>query len=260
MIVYCTVDFEVKGKLDQSMTDEREARNHQPKMWKLILRSLPLLGMLCAAGYLIFSGENISAQYLAEFTPASYPLAIGFFLLAYALKTLSLVFPLAVLFIAAGMVFPIWLALLVNVCGLVLSMVMGYFIGLLSGSGLADRLMTNYPRLQALKTLRQRSVFLFSYTVRAVGIFACDLVSMYMGAVQAPFRPFLLGSLLGLAPGMLAQTLLGTTILKPGSPLFWVFAIGAVVIAIGSSLLYYYYVRKKGTRSNQDGAEEKNEE
>ena len=132
-------------------------------------------------------------------------------------------------------------------CGLTLSVTIGYYTGRFYGSSMAKQFLANYPRLQALKTFRQRSDFLFSYVVRAVGVFACDIISMYMGAVRAPFRPFLFGSLLGIAPGMLAQTLLGSTILQPNSPLFWVFASGAVVVAIASSLWYYFYVgRKKG--------------
>lgn len=240
------------------MIDKFETQNHYTGKGKLFLRSLPLLGILCVAGYWLFSKENISAQTLVDWAPDKYPLAIGFFLLAYVFKTLSLVFPLAVLFIAAGMVFPIWLALLVNLCGLTLSITIGYFTGRFSGSGWAKQFLENYPRLQVIKKFRQRSDFLFSYTVRAVGVFACDIVSMYMGAVRAPFRSFLFGSLLGIAPGMLAQTLLGSTILQPDSPLFWVFASGAVVVAIVSSLCYYFYVRRKDRQDSQTAfAEEK---
>ena len=118
------------------------------------------------------------------------------------------IFPLLVLYAAAGQVFSLPTALLVNLSGLVICETLPYWIGKRCGTELAEKLRRKYPKLSVLETLHQRGSLPFAALTRAVGIVPGDLASLYFRAVGLPYVPYLAGSLLGLLPMMVADTLL----------------------------------------------------
>jgi uncharacterized membrane protein YdjX (TVP38/TMEM64 family) len=75
---------------------------------------------------------------------------------------------------------------------------------------------------------------------------------MYLGATQTSFWQNLLGGMLGILPGMILATLMGSSIQDPGSPAFWISAILRVTLAALSILLYYAYRRKLSKKTAND--------
>lgn len=162
----------------------------------------------------------------------------------YAVKSLSVFFPLLVLYAAAGQVFTLPKAILVNIIGMVICESIPYGIGRLSGTSLSEKLREKYPKLLVLETLHEGGSFPLAALTRAVGIVPGDLASLYFGAVKLPYFPYLWGSLIGLSPMMVADTLLGKGIGGAMSPeLLAAFGI-SVLIAV-MSLLFCRNVLKK---------------
>ena len=186
----------------------------------------------------------VRLQPLSDVMPEKPRQAALVFWGCYAVKSLSVFFPLLVLYAAAGRVFPLSKALLVNLIGLVICESIPYGIGRLSGTSLAAKLREKYPKLLALETLHQRGSFPLAALTRAVGVVPGDLASLYFGAVRLPYFPYLMGSLTGLLPMMVADTLLGKGIGGAMSPELLA-AWGISVLIAAASLLFCRNVLKK---------------
>ncbi|HJE69036.1 argininosuccinate lyase, partial [Pseudomonas oryzihabitans] len=64
-----------------------------------------LLTLIC-----LFFLRDLTVEELLHYTPESLPLAAAALLALYAFKSLSVVFPLSVLYVASGIIFPLWMA------------------------------------------------------------------------------------------------------------------------------------------------------
>ena len=182
----------------------RRKRAHR-QYWKWLPIGIMLLCMI----WFLEKGRSISWQELSSLMPETVWQAELLFWGCYAVKSLSVFFPLLVLYAAAGQVFSLPTALLVNLSGLVICETLPYWIGKRCGTELAEKLRRKYPKLSVLETLHQRGSLPFAALTRAVGIVPGDLASLYFGAAGLPYIPYLAGSLLGLLPMMVADTLLG---------------------------------------------------
>ena len=202
---------------------------HPRRQW---WKWLPAAAMLLCILLFFWKGRSLSRQAALVFWGC------------YAVKSLSVFFPLLVLYAAAGRVFPLSKALLVNLIGLVICESIPYGIGRLSGTSLAAKLREKYPKLLALETLHQRGSFPLAALTRAVGVVPGDLASLYFGAVRLPYFPYLMGSLTGLLPMMVADTLLGKGIGGAMSPELLA-AWGISVLIAAASLLFCRNILKK---------------
>ena len=67
---------------------------------------------------------------------------------------------------------------------------------------------------------------------------------MLLGSIKLKFMPYILGSLLGIFPGMLAATFMGTAISNPSSPEFIIALVGTVLLSVVSYLIYHKWKKK----------------
>lgn len=213
---------------------------HCKRGWKW----LPAASMLLCMLLFLWKGRALSWQTLSAAMPKKAWQAALAFWGCYAVKSLSVFFPLLVLYAAAGRVFPLPGALLVNIVGLVICESIPYGIGRRSGTSLAEKLREKYPKLLALETLHQRGSFPLAALTRAVGVVPGDLASLYFGAVRLPYFPYLWGSLIGLSPMMVADTLLGRGIGGTMSPELLA-AWGISVLIAAASVLFCRNILKK---------------
>lgn len=92
----------------------------KPQKNKIIitfLRTLPLIVCMIFIVIFLASGNDITVQTVLNYTPESPFAAAIVILLLYALKSVSFVFPIAVLQIAVGHLFQTPVALLINLLG-----------------------------------------------------------------------------------------------------------------------------------------------
>ena len=213
-------------------------------MWTA--RILPLLGLAVGSGFLLFSGRSVTVEEILNYTPAEPLLAALFLWLGFALKSLSLIFPIYVLFAVSGQIFPFPVALLVNTVGAAISTMLPYLIGRASELDFSDKLIARYPKLRDLRKLRETSGFFLSFLSRAIGVLPSDIVSMYFGSTRLPFPAYISGAVLGYMPDLICATLLGRQIEDVRSPAFWLTASINAVCCLSSYFLYRWYKRKKG--------------
>lgn len=207
------------------------------------LRLLPLV--LCLAMVAVWLARGgFTVEDILTYAPQNPWLAAGFLLLLYAAKSLSIAFPIIIIQVAAGHLFSPAAAFALNIAGLAIVLTLPYGIGRFSGSGLTNRLLLRYPKLDTLIENQQGHHFFLSFFLRVIYLLPGDVVSMYFGSIRAPYPTILLGGLLGGLPSLLAATLLGASVSQPGSPAFWI-ALGITAGVSALSLLGYLLWQKR---------------
>lgn len=134
-------------------------------------------------------GENLQRQ---PFTPL---LVLGGYVLAGLL-----VMPIMVLIAVTGIVFGPWLGALYAICGALLSATTLYGIGRGIGRDLVQRMAG--PRIHRLNRQLGRRGLLAVAVLRLMPIAPFSVVNMVAGASQISLRHFLLGTLIGMTPGI----------------------------------------------------------
>lgn len=202
------------------------------------LKSLPLIACILFVVLFLISGNDITVQTVLSYTPESPVAAAITILLLYALKSVSFVFPIALLQIAAGHLFPTPVALLVNFLGRSITLSIPYWIGRFSGSDMIDSLQEKYPKIKKILDKQGQNPVFISFLLRTFCFLPGDAVSLYLGATRIPFPYYLTGGVLGTALGVVLATIFGSSITEPDSPAFWVSASLMALMAILSAIFY----------------------
>lgn len=210
------------------------------------LKALPLIACIIFIVLFLASGNDITVQTILDYTPKSPFAAAIVILLLYALKSVSFVFPIAVLQIATGHLFQTPAALSINFLGRAVTLSIPYWVGRFSGSGLINNLQGKYPKLKEICYKQGQNPVFISFLLRTFSFLPGDAVSLYLGAAQIPFPYYLTGSVLGTALGVVLSTVLGSNITEPGSPAFWLSASLMACMAI-ISVIFYLRSNKKAT-------------
>lgn len=209
------------------------------------LKTIPLIICIIFIVLFLTSGKDITVQTVLDYTPESPFAAAMVILLLYALKSVSFVFPIAVLQIAAGHLFQTPVALLINFFGRAVTLSIPYWVGRFSGSGLINSLQEKYPKLKEICNKQGRNPVFISFLLRTFCFLPGDAVSLYLGATQIPFPYYLAGGVLGTTLGVVLATLLGSSITEPDSPAFWLSASLMAFMAIISAIFYLRNNKKK---------------
>ena len=227
------------------------------RLWRLFLRALPLIGLTALGLWLWLSGEKPSVDMIKEAVRTytdDKPLMVALFLLLlFALKSVSLMFPILVLMAACGALFPLPAAILIATLGTALTLSIPYFIGRGAGPDMTVKLQEKHERLRELRALRRRNEFFLAFLIRIIGILPCDVVSLYLGNTRMPYWKYLLGGVLGFMADILTATVVGMKVEDRSSPWFWGAIAVNLLVAGGSTLFYYFYRKRHG---DEDAPEE----
>jgi len=181
----------------------------------------------------------MTAEMILNYTPEQPLLAATVLLLLYALKSITVVFPISALQLAAGHLFKPLSAFLLNLLGLVITLTLPYSIGKRKGTAFIERKIQKYPRVQMIAEKQKESPLFLSFFLRIIGCLPGDLVSMYLGACRIPYHTFLLGGLLGSGLHLIAYTVLGDSISELGSPQFCISLVMTVTLSVGTWLVHH---------------------
>lgn len=142
------------------------------------------------------------------------------------------VFPVTVLMVATVAVFGGWTGALLAGLGAVASALVTYAIGRRLGAGLVRRFIG--PRINRIRRGMQKQGVLTVATMRLVPAAPFTFVNLVAGAVELRFLDFLIGTVIGLTPGLLVMTALGRQIVElVTSP-----SLGSVALLVGFILLW----------------------
>jgi len=180
---------------------------------------------------------SLSVEDIINFSPASLPLAALAFVLFYMVKPITLFFPIALLYVSAGHVFPTHWAFAVTYSGLAVMISIGYFFGKKLGANKVEALF---------KRTEKSSNFLFGKTanisslcfvsrVLPLPINACN---MFLGAIKMPYAKYIFISLVGMSPTMIPTVIAGTHITNPLSAEFIVPFVISIFIAFTSFIIF----------------------
>ena len=212
------------------------------RMWAV---GLALLAGIVAVLLAVLKGLDVSPQMILDYRPQKTLWIAGVFLLLYALKCVTIFFPVMALWIAAGHLLPAWMAIGVNLAGTLICLTLPYWLGYWAGIRAIDRLTSRHPRFQEVLAHQQENSRFLCFFLRIAGGLSGDVVTLYLGATHTPFLQNLVGGALGIFPKMVLATLIGSNIRDTGSPVFWISLSLSLLLTVGSALGYYIH-RKRG--------------
>ena len=213
-----------------------------------LLRALPVVICLVFVGMYLLVGRDVTAEELLNYAPQKPILAAFFLLLLYALKSLTIFFPIAILNVLGGFLFGSVDAIAINCIGVLVELTIPYWIGRVSGRSIAQRLELKHPKMASLFGERSGNLFFLSFFLRALFCLPGDAVSMYFGAIKMPYHKYIVGSIIGILPGTIAFTLLGTSITDPSSAMFRFSLCLTIGFSIISFVLYSLWKRRKNKK------------
>lgn len=193
--------------------------------------------------YVFYRRSGIDLEDLVEAAPERIVPAVFTVLVFYALKSLTVFFPLPLLYLLSADIFPQSAAIVVNAAGLVVAATVPWIIGKRSDSRTLDQHM-DPQTAEVIHNMKMDNPFLYTFALRATHL-AYDPISMYLGSQGIPWHFLALGTLAGTGPAMAAITIIGENVFSPDSGMFWP-AMGLLigVVALSFFLLYHTLHRK----------------
>lgn len=221
---------------------------------KRILQAAPIVMIgICALIYLKFF-RGVTIEHILEFTPENLWLAALVMVGLFALKSLSVFFPMLILIAASGSIFPTFLsAFIVNCAGVAVMILIPYAAGRFAEREFVEGLINKNKNAAKLRELKSDNELFIAYFLRVINLLPCDLVSMFLGSAGFGLWKYMLGSFLGILPGIITTTLMGANVEHPSSPKFWLSVVTEFIFAAASSLWYYFYKKRK--KKNKNSAE-----
>lgn len=239
------------GMLDNKPNSKKNARTNTGKFrakplsvrMLAVARIVAVLSWLALIVISYLYKDRISVDDIFRYTPSNSFLAATVLLFFFALKSMSMVIYVGLLYAAAGIMFPLHQAIIVNLLGTAIMVTVPYYIGRKGGAEFIGRIIKKYPKMAILKEVRKGSDFWFSFIIRLVGMFPSDIISMYMGSIELRFWPYLWSCLLGFLPPVITFSVMGMSLADIHSPNFKI-ALGVeIACVISSAILGFFYVR-----------------
>ncbi|MEG2915513.1 MAG: VTT domain-containing protein [Oscillospiraceae bacterium] len=180
------------------------------KKKKYMLSLILILPIACIALYYIIPLlRNITVQDILGYLPDNLYIAFWIIISLYALKSVSIFFPIIVLNIAVGSIYSLKMALLINTIGSIIAVTVPYLIGIICSEKWTYKLQKKFKKIDLIEQYRCNNQVIFTYLTRAVGFLPCDVLSWYMGNRHMNYFQYLIGSLLGMLPSMIINTIFG---------------------------------------------------
>ena len=190
-----------------------------------------------------------SVEAIVNFVPSSIPLAALVFLIIYCIKSIVVIMPAVALYIAAGIVFPRWWALLISFGCMAVALSIGYLNGKRLGEEKVRRILEKNKKIANFMDKRKDNLPSLCFISRVIP-FPIDLISMFFGAVGMPYFKYIIVSLLGLSSKMIPFILASASISNPLSPEFITPFVFILVISIAVFIVF----EKQNERREKNGA------
>ena len=160
-------------------------KKHRP--WRFYTAGCVLGGVLLGLAAVLVLHLDISLQAILIDVPKNSLLTVGLLLLFYMLKSLTIFFPMLILEMAVGYLFPAPAALVINFLGICIVLTIPYWIGRTLGLRQVSKLTRKYPKLQAMVEKQNSHSIFLCFFLRVISCLPGDLVTMYLGATHTPF-------------------------------------------------------------------------
>ena len=195
-------------------------KNNNPKDTRRKLYKIAIVCVWAAVLIvLLINRERFSVDEVLRYSPANPVLAALTMLLLFALKSLSIFIYSGILYAANGILFPLPIAIFLNIIGTAVMVSVPYYIGKRGGKELSQKMMRHFPKAELIKAFQDRNDFAVTLIARLIGL-PCDIVSLYFGAAQTNYPKYLAACILGMLAPIITLPIIGTTASDIGSPQF----------------------------------------
>lgn len=213
-------------------------------MMKKAIKIVTVILYVVLIGMAIYQARHLTLDSLIAYSPQNKILAALFMFGLYALKSISVFFPIVLIQIAAGFLFPAPIALLVNLLGAIIDFALPYYLGMFTGAEAAERKISQNESIKRFIERQQKHEFFLTFFLRVISCLPSDLVSMYLGMLKFKFLRYMIASMLGALPGIIPATFMGRSITDPMSAEFIAAASITLLCSLISILAYYIYSKK----------------
>ena len=188
--------------------------------------------------------DKISVEGIVELAGVNKRFVVPILLLVFAVKSVTIVLYLGILYVASGLLLPLPWALAVNVLGTLITAVIPYAVGRKAGEPIVERLIEKHPKLDDVRRYNEGNGFLVTMMLRLITVLPSDPISIYLGALKTGLWVYLAGSVVGYLPDIIIFTVVGKSVLKPRSPQFITAAVIKLALLI-MSLIAAGFLRRK---------------
>lgn len=230
-------------KLDGSK-EQTEKQKSEKELGKKTRKIVPLVAVILMALIISVvikkSGEPLSVKTILKYTPENTVLAAIVLVLFFALKSLTVVLPLSVLYLSSGILFSQVTAVMVSMVGLATTITIPYWIGRYSGEEMIQDICAKYPKAQQVAGYQNENTFFACFITRIVGFLPGDIVSLYFGACGVKFSTYLTAGVCGSLLSIITTTLLGSKLSNPFSVEFILVLFLRIFVSVGSVVLQHF--------------------
>lgn len=152
--------------------------------------------------------KNIDVRAIVE-ASSSLVAAVGAILGIYLVKSVLFVIPASLIYIAVGMAFSPWQAIVINFAGIVLEVIVTYFLGRFLGGDYVNNLLSKSKGGKKILDMQFNNRFSVLLGIRFLPVFPIDFVSLFWGASKCGFLKYFAASVLGIMPRVILFTVLG---------------------------------------------------
>ncbi len=200
--------------------------------------------------YLLFKFQNIfrhiNIRNLRKYILSFGPWAFLVFLLIYSLKPIVVVFSAVLLTALAGNIFGPVEGFLLSMVGVFFSATLAFYLSKLLGKSFVAKITRG--KLMKLDDNIEVYGFKIMLLMRLSTLFPIDPLSYAAGLTKMKYSDFILGTLIGLAPEMMAYSYLGLSMRHPFSKKILMPILLVVAIAVSGAFMYKSYWSKKKER------------
>ena len=154
---------------------------------------------------------NIDVRALIA-SASSVAAAVGTILGVYFVKSIVFVVPASMIYVAVGLAFPVWQALLINSAGIIIEVCVTWCLGRLLGGANVAKILSKSKKGKKLLDIENGTKYPAFFGIRFLPLFPIDVVSLFMGTTTMKFLPYLLISFGGIMPRVILFTILGDRI------------------------------------------------
>ena len=163
----------------------------------------------------------------------------------YTVKAVMMVVPASLIYISVGMAFDPKRAVIVNLLGIALEVTVTYFLGKFLGKDAVEKKIRNTKAGDKFFTMLDKNRNAAIFLMRFIPAFPIDFSSLFMGAFDFKFFPYLIFSVLGIAPRVIAFTVIGEGIYELIPMKYIVLAVICAIPVVTAVLLIKKFVVKK---------------
>lgn len=179
----------------------------------IILRAVVamILFVIAIVNYDKLSGLDVEAL-LSQFDKTGIIVAVVLGL--YFVKGLIFVLPASVIYVAVGVILDTWLAIGVNVAGIIIEILAAYFLGRFLGKDYVYRLLSKKEAGRKILATNFQDKKWLIFVTRLLPVFPIDFLSLFFGATKSNGLMHFILSVAGLAPRVILFTIIGDNLFK----------------------------------------------